>query len=87
MRVREIRAGAWSAKGGLHREQGQISRRKGRACKKSLPRTSRRKHERVSGRKSFPGRSAESWLSLLVRPNLNWETRLGDEEPAHKIKE
>ena len=29
---------------------------------KSLPRTSRRKHERVSGRKSSPGRSAESWF-------------------------
>ena len=42
-------------KGGLHRERGQIPRRKGRASKKSLPRTSRRKHERVSGRKSFPG--------------------------------
>ena len=30
--------------------------------KKSLSRTSRRKHERVSGRKSSPGRSAESWF-------------------------
>ena len=25
--------------------------------------------------------------SLLVWPNLRWERRLGDEEPAHKIKE
>ena len=61
-RVRGIRARAWSRKGGLHRERGQIPRRTGRASKKSLPRTSRRKHERVSGRKSFPGRSAESWF-------------------------
>ena len=53
---------AWSGKGGLHGERGQIPRRKGWASKKSLPRTSRRKHERVSGRKSFPGRSAESWF-------------------------
>ena len=53
---------AWSGKGGLHRERRQISIRKGRARKKSLPKTSRRKHDRVSGRKSSPGRSAESWL-------------------------
>ena len=61
-RKRRIRARAWSGKGGLHRKQGQISRRKGRASKKILPRTSRRKHERVSGRKSSPGQSAESWF-------------------------
>ena len=57
-----IRAKARSRKGGLHREQRQIPRRTGRASKKSLPRTSRRKHERVIGRKSSPGRSAESWF-------------------------
>ena len=62
VRVRGIRARSWSGKGGLHREQGQIPRRKGRASKKSFSRTSRRKHERVSGRKSSPGRSAESWF-------------------------
>ena len=49
-----IRARAWSEKGELHGERRQIPR-KGRASKKSLPRTSRRKHERVSGRKSSPG--------------------------------
>ena len=54
-RVRGIRARAWSGKGGLDREGRQIPKRKGRASNKSLPRTSRRKHERVSGRKSFPG--------------------------------
>ena len=42
--------------------EGQIPRRTGRASNKSLPRTSRRKHERVSGRKSSPGRFAESWF-------------------------
>ena len=26
-------------------------------------------------------------VSLQVWPNLKWERRLGDEEPAHKIKE
>ena len=60
-RKRGIRVRAWSRKGGLHGEQRQLSRRKGRASNKSLPRTSRRKHEWVSGRKSSPGRSAESW--------------------------
>ena len=61
-RVRGIRARAWSGKDGLHREGRQMPRRTGRASNKSLPRTSRRKHERVSGRKSSPGRSAESWF-------------------------
>ena len=55
-----IRVRAWSGKGGLHREGRQIPRKKGRASKKSLPRRGRRKHERVSGRKSSPGRSEES---------------------------
>ena len=59
-RERGIRARAWSGKGELHRERRQIPRRKGRTSKKSLPITSRRKHERVRGRKSSPGRSAES---------------------------
>ena len=61
-RGRGIRAKAWREKGGLHRERRQIPRRKGRASKESLPRRGRRKHERVSGRKSSPGRSAESWF-------------------------
>ena len=61
-RKRGIRARAWSGKGGLHRERGKIPRRKGRASNKNLPRTTRRKHERVSERKSSPGRSAESWF-------------------------
>ena len=59
-RVRGIRARAWRGKGGLHGERGQIPKRKGKASKKSLPRTSRRKCKRASGRKSSPGRSAES---------------------------
>ena len=51
-RERRIRARAWRGKGGLYGEQRQIPRKKARASKKSLPRTSRRKHGRVSGRKS-----------------------------------
>ena len=58
-RKRGIRVRAWGGKGGLDRERRQIP---GRASKKSLPRASRRKHERVIGRKSSLGRSAESWF-------------------------
>ena len=61
-RERGIGARAWRGKGGLHSEGRQIPRRTGRASNKSLPKRSRRKHERVSGRKSSPGRSAESWF-------------------------
>ena len=42
--------------------EGRFQEGKGRASKKSLSRTSRRKHERVSGRKISPGRSAEFWF-------------------------
>ena len=61
-RERRIRARSWRAKGGLHSGQREIPGRKGRASKESLPRKSRRKHERVSGCKSSPGRSAEPWF-------------------------
>ena len=57
----EIRARAWRGKGGLHSERRQVPGRRRRAINKSLPRTSRRKHERVSGRKSSSGESAKSW--------------------------
>ena len=60
--LREIKAGARRGKGGLHREGRQIPRRTGRPSKKSLPRKNRRKHERVSGRKSSPRQSAEPWF-------------------------
>ena len=87
-RENEIRAGAWRGNGGLHGEGRQIPRRKERASKESLPRTSRRNQERVNGCKSSAGRSAESFLvSLLVWPNLKWERRLGDEWPDHIMKE
>ena len=62
---RWARAAFWRVRGGksgLHSERRQTPRRKRRARKESLPRTSRRKHERVSGCKSSSGRSAESWF-------------------------
>ena len=59
---REIRVEAWRGKGGLHGEGRQVPRRKGRASKKSCLKRSRRKHEQVSGRKSSPGQSGESWF-------------------------
>ena len=69
---RWARAAPWRERGGSEREhgvervdstvnEGRLQKRTGRASNKSLPRTSRRKHERVSGRKNSPGRSAESW--------------------------
>ena len=61
-RKRGIRARAWSKKGGLHGERGQVPMRRLRASKTNLPRTSRRKHERMSGRNSSPGRSEKSWF-------------------------
>ena len=60
-REMKIRAGA-ERDGELHREERGVSRRTGRASKKSLPTTSRRKHERVSLRKISPEPSAESWF-------------------------
>ena len=62
VRERRIRARASIGKGGLHCEGRQILRRKRRASKNSLPRTSRRRYEQVSGCKSSPGQSAESWF-------------------------
>ena len=52
-RERRIRARAWRGKGGLHSEERKISRRNGRASKKSLPMRSERKYVWVSGRKAL----------------------------------
>ena len=46
----------------LHSEGKQTPRMEGRARKESLPRKSRRKCKQVSGHKSSPGESAESWF-------------------------
>ena len=67
-------------------ERWQIPRRKGRASKKSLPRRSKRKHERVSGHKSSAERSGESWFHSKSGQTRNKKRRLGDEEPAYKVK-
>ena len=79
MREREVRARAWRGKGGLHGERRVVPRRTGRASKKSLSRGSRRKHERVSRRKSSPGRPAESWFHSKSGQTRNgkggWETK------------
>ena len=65
---------AWRGKGGLYREGRQIPRRTGKASKKSLPRTSRRKHEQVSGRKSFPGDlHSLDFTPSLAKPEIGKE--------------
>ena len=61
-REREIRARTWRGKDSFHSEGRQVPRRNGRASSDSLPRRSKRKHERVSRRKSSPGRSEELWF-------------------------
>ena len=61
-REKKIRVRAWKGESELHSEGRQVSRRRERASKKSLPRRSRRKHEQVSGCKSSPGGSTESWF-------------------------
>ena len=65
-RVRGIRARAWRGKNGLHGERRQIPMRIGRASKESLLRTSRRKHERVSGPKALQ----DDLQSLNFTPSL-----------------
>ena len=45
----------------LHSKKRRVSGSRGRADKENLPRKSRRKHERVSGRKSSPGESGKFW--------------------------
>ena len=57
-RKREVRASAWGGNSQCHNEK----KKRGKASKENLPRRSRTKQERVSGRKSSPGRSAESWF-------------------------
>ena len=55
-------SGRMGGKSGLHREGRQVPRWGGSTGKKSLSRRSSRKHERVRGRKSSSGRSAEFWF-------------------------
>ena len=83
-RVRGIRARAWRGEGGLDREGRKIPRRTGRASNKGFPRTSRRKGEWTQ---KLSRTICRVLVSLLVWPNLRWERKLGDEEPAHKKKE
>ena len=86
-RKRGIRAEASRGKSGLHSEERQVSRKKARARKEGLLRRSRRKHERVSGRKNLFKKICKVLVSLQGWPNLKWERRSGDEKPAHKMKE
>ena len=67
-----MRAASWQERGGSaweHEEEkvdsalkeGRFQGGKGGQARKAS-RRSRRKHEQLSGRKSSPGRSAESWF-------------------------
>ena len=72
-RKRGITAGAWSGKGGLHREGRQITRRKGRASKKSLTRTSRRKHTQVDAKPLQDDVQSLGFTPSLAKPETGKE--------------
>ena len=65
---RAIGVGAWGGNGGLHSKERQASTRIGRASKDNPPKRSRKKHKRVSGRKSFLGGSTESRFHTKFGP-------------------
>ena len=55
-------------------KEGRFQGCEGDQAKRASLGESRRKHERVSGRKSCPGRSAESWFhSNLAKPEMRKE--------------
>ena len=73
-REREIRAGAWRGKGGLHGEGIQIPRRSGRSSKKSLRKRSRKKHDQVSGPKALQGDlQSLGFTPSLAKPEIGKE--------------
>ena len=63
-REREIRARARRGEDGLHSEKKEVLKKERKGKQESLPRTSRRKHEQVSGRKSSPDESARVLVLL-----------------------
>ena len=67
-------AGAWRGKSGLHNEGRQVPKRWETANKKSIPRRSRRKHERVRGRKALQEDLQCLGFTLsLVKPEMGKE--------------
>ena len=78
-RDRFIRVRAYGGKGGLYSKGRQAPRRRGRASNENIPRRSRRKHERVSGRKNSPGGLGESWFHSKSGQTQNvkgdWKTK------------
>ena len=73
-REREIRARAWKGEGRFHGEGREVPRRKGKACKKSLPRRSSRKHERVSGPKALQDdQQSLGFTPSLAKPEIGKE--------------
>ena len=59
-----IEAGAWEEKDGFHSKGRNVPYRRERESKSSVSERSRRKHERVSGRKSSPGNSRGSCFNF-----------------------
>ena len=85
-REREIKAGAWRKKVRLHDEGRKIPRRKGGQARSA---TLGEVEETRAGAwtQKLSRTICRVLVSLLVWQNLKLERRLGDEGPAHKMKE
>ena len=84
-----FRAEALKGKGGLHGERRppwNLPRRKGRQARKASLGVVKKSMWSEWTQKLFRT-ICRVLVSLLVWPNLRWERRLGDEEPAHTMKE
>ena len=70
-RGREIRAAACGGESELQSEGRQFQEGEEGQAQRAFPWKSKRKHEKMSGRKSSPGRSAESWFTpSLAKPEM-----------------
>ena len=72
-REKVIRPRAWRGKGGLHGERRQIPRRKERASKKSLPRTSRSMSGWVDAKALQDDLQSLGFTPSLVKPEMGKE--------------
>ena len=94
-RVMVVGAAPWRERGRSEQEQGEelvkSAVKESRLQRREGGKTRRASLCEVKGSISIskisPRRSAESWFHSQVWENLKWERRLGDEEPAHKMKE
>ena len=85
-RKRKTRAKAWGAKGRHHNEGGRFEGKKGGQAGRASPGDVKESLSMCVDAKAFQ----DFLQSLGFTPGLakpGWERRLGDKEPAHKMKE